>query len=164
MNDAKDQGGDGSNQSAIAGQSPVSRREVGLDIMRRVIGEQYFAKRQSNTNAFNADLRCLSEEYCFGEIWARPGLERKFRSMLCIAMLVALNRGHELRLHVSGAINNGCTVEEIKEVLLQATVYCGLPSGVEGVRIAEEALRELGIELGEANKPMLSALDEVADQ
>lgn len=148
MKDAKDQGGDGVNRSEIGGQSPEARREVGLDIMRRVIGEQYFAKRQGSTNAFNADLRRLSEEYCFGEIWSRPGLEWKFRSLLCIAMLVALNRGQELRLHVNGAINNGCTIEEIKEVLLQATVYCGLPSGVEGVRIAEDALRERGLELG----------------
>jgi 4-carboxymuconolactone decarboxylase len=149
MNDAKDQSEDGSSPSAIAEQNSRARRDVGLDIMRHVIGEQYFVKRQSTTNAFNVDLRRLSEEYCFGEVWARPGLERKFRSLLCIAMLVALNRGQELRLHVNGALNNGCTVEEIKEVLLQATIYCGLPSGVEGVRIAEEALRERGIELGQ---------------
>jgi 4-carboxymuconolactone decarboxylase len=149
MKDAKGQSGSGSNQSPIPEQSPEARREVGLDIMRRVIGEQYFARRQGSTNAFNADLRRLSEEYCFGEVWARPGLERKFRSLLCIAMLVALNRGQELRLHVNGAINNGCTVDEIKEVLLQATIYCGLPSGVEGVRIAEEALRERGLKFGQ---------------
>lgn len=122
-----------------------SRREAGIEIMRSVIGEQYFARRQQSTNGFNADIRRLSEEYCFGEIWNRPGLEHQVRSMLCIAMLVALNRGNELRLHIEGAINNGCTVEEIKEVLLQATIYCGLPSGVEGVRIAEEVLRERGL-------------------
>lgn len=125
-----------------------ARREAGIEIMRNVIGEKYFVRRQESTNGFNADIRRLSEEYCFGEVWNRPGLDRNFRSLLCIAMLVALNRGNELRLHVNGAINNGCTVDEIKEVLLQATIYCGLPSGVEGVRIAEEALRERGFVLG----------------
>lgn len=148
MKNEIDRNGGSLEQMALAKQASKARGETGLDIMRQVIGEQYFVRRQNNGNAFNADLRRLSEEYCFGEIWARPGLERKFRSLLCIAMLVALNRGNELRLHVNGAINNGCTVEEIKEVLLQATIYCGLPSGVEGTRIAEEALRERGIDIG----------------
>jgi 4-carboxymuconolactone decarboxylase len=124
-----------------------ARRQQGAEILRGVIGDQYFSKRALSTNSFNKDVRRLSEEYCFGEIWARPGLEQKTRSMLCISMLVALNRGAELRLHVNGAINNGCTIEEVKEVLLQAVIYCGLPAGVEGFRIAEETLRERGIDL-----------------
>jgi 4-carboxymuconolactone decarboxylase len=148
MKTENDRNDGGLEQTALARQASKARREAGLNIMRQVIGEQYFVRRQNSGNPFNADLRRLSEEYCFGEIWARSGLERKFRSLLCIAMLVALNRGNELRLHVNGAINNGCTVEEIKEVLLQATIYCGLPSGVEGMRIAEETLRERGIEIG----------------
>jgi 4-carboxymuconolactone decarboxylase len=129
---------------------PASRREQGRDILKSVIGDAYFAKREASTNRFNADLRRLSEEYCFGEIWARSGLEPKTRSLLCIAILVALNRGAELRLHINGAINNGATVDEVKEALLQAVIYCGLPAGVEGFRIAEETLRERGIDLGPA--------------
>jgi 4-carboxymuconolactone decarboxylase len=140
----------GSRHGATPVVKAAARRDAGIEILRHVIGEQYFAKRRDSTNGFNADIRRLSEEYCFGEVWSRPGLEPKFRSLLCIGMLVALNHGNELRLHVNGAINNGCTVEEIKEVLLQATIYCGLPSGVDGVRIAEDVLRERGLELGNA--------------
>jgi len=144
--------------------SAASRRERGAEIMRSVIGDKYFQKRRESTNGFNEAIRRLSEEYCFGEIWSRPGLDKKVRSLLCISMLIALNRGNELRLHVNGALNNGCTVDEIKEVLLQATVYCGLPSGVEGVRIAEEALRERGIELdGQAGSGQRST-ERVSDQ
>lgn len=114
------------------------RRDRGREIMTEVIGQDYFDRREASTNGFNADARRLSEEYCFGEIWDRPGLPRKTRSMLCLAMLTALNRGTELRAHVNGALNNGCTVEEIKEVLLQTIIYCGLPAGLESIRIAEE--------------------------
>lgn len=117
-------------------------RETGRTILREVVGETYFDKREASTNAFNADARRLSEEYCFGDIWARPGLERKTRSLLCIATMVALNRQHELRIHVGTALNNGATPEEIKEVLLQSIIYCGLPAGLEGFRVAEEVLRE----------------------
>jgi 4-carboxymuconolactone decarboxylase len=86
----------------------------------------------------------MSEAYCFGEVWSRPGLERKTRSMLCIAMLVALGKPAELKLHVGGAIRNGCTTDEIKEVILQTMIYCGLPACVEAMKVAEETLRELG--------------------
>ena len=108
-------------------------RKTGRAIMRRVIGDAYFDKREASTNDFNADARRLSEEYCFGEIWSRPGLEPKTRSLLCITTMVALNRQHELRIHVGTAINNGATAGEIKEVLLQSIIYCGLPAGLEGV-------------------------------
>lgn len=122
-----------------------TRQEQGREILREVVGDAVFNRREETRSAFNQDLRELSEEYCFGTIWNRPGLPRKTRSLLCVAMLTALNRPAELRLHVGGALNNGCTVEEIKEVLLQAVIYCGLPAGVEGVRIAEEVLRERGL-------------------
>lgn len=123
----------------------TEKREIGRGIMREVIGDEYFDKRDASTNDFNADARKLSEEYCFGDIWARPGLERKTRSLLCVAMMIALNRQHELRIHVGTALNNGATAEEIKEVVLQSIIYCGLPAGLEGTRVAEEVLKERGL-------------------
>lgn len=116
-------------------------RETGRDILREVVGQDYFDRREASTNDFNAEARRLSEEYCFGEIWSRPGLERKTRSLLCVAMMIALNRQHELRIHIGTALTNGATPEEIKEALLQSIIYCGLPAGLEGFRIAEEVLR-----------------------
>lgn len=104
---------------------PVGRNHLETPL---VGDDLYFDKHEDSTNDFNADARRISEEYCFGEIWERPGLPRKTRSMLCLAMLTALNRGTELRAHVNGALNNGCTVQEIKEVLLQSSIYCGLPA------------------------------------
>lgn len=120
-------------------------RTRGRNILAEVIGQEYFDKRDASTNSFNADARKLSEEYCFGTIWDRPGLPRKTRSMLCLAMLTALNRNTELRAHVNGALNNGCTVEEIKEVLLQSIIYCGLPAGLESMRVAEEVFNARGL-------------------
>ncbi len=120
-------------------------RDRGRAIMTEVIGQEYFDKREASTNSFNADARRLSEEYCFGTIWDREGLPRKTRSMLCLAMLTALNRGTELRAHVNGALNNGCTTDEIKEVLLQSIIYCGLPAGLESIRIAEEVFTARGL-------------------
>jgi len=117
-------------------------RETGRSILCEVIGQDYFDRREASTNAFNAEARRLSEEYCFGEIWSRPGLDRKTRSLLCVAMMVALNRQHELRIHLGTALTNGATADEIKEVLLQSIIYCGLPAGLEGFRVAEEVLAE----------------------
>jgi len=82
---------------------------------------------------------------CFGRVWARPALDRKMRSVINIAMLVALNRPNQLQHHIEGALNNGCSVDEIQEILLQTAVYCGLPAASEGFRIAEEMLRERGL-------------------
>ena len=130
-----------------------TRRENGVEILRHVIGQASFERRLESTNGFNQDVRRLSEEYCFGEIWSRPGLPAKLRSLLCIAMLTALNRQAELRIHIGGALNNGCSPDEVKEVLLQAVIYCGLPAGVEGFRLAEEVFRERGIEPGQASGP-----------
>jgi|TARA_B110000116_G_scaffold247235_1_gene239482 4-carboxymuconolactone decarboxylase len=121
------------------------RRETGRQFLRENLGEDYLAKRDASTNSFNAPLRALSEEYAFGEIWSRPGLEPKTRSMLCLAMLTALNRPHEIRIHVNSALNNGCTVEEIQEVLLQSVLYCGIPASIDSFAVAEEVLRERGL-------------------
>src|SRR6185312_1857882 len=118
----------------------TDRRETGREILREVVGQDYFDKREASTNSFNAEARRLSEEYCFGDIWSRPGIERKTRSLLCVATMIALNRQHELRIHIGTALTNGATPEEIKEVLLQSIIYCGLPAGLEGFRVAEEIL------------------------
>jgi 4-carboxymuconolactone decarboxylase len=130
-----------------------SRREKGIEILRHVVGDEFYQQRKKSTNRFNQDVRRLSEEYCFGEVWARPGLPPKMRSIACLAMLTALNRSRELQIHIGGALNNGCTVDEIKEVLLQTVIYCGLPAGVDAIRMAEEVFRERGIELGEPTSP-----------
>ena len=121
------------------------RRAAGRKLMTETLGQDYLARRDAGTNSFNAPLRALSEEYAFGEVWSRPGLERKTRSMLCLAMLTALNRPAEIRIHVNSALNNGCTVEEIQEVLLQSVLYCGIPAAIDATKVAEEVLRERGL-------------------
>ncbi len=123
----------------------TDRNERGRTIMREVIGETYFAAREASTNPFNADARRMSEEYCFGDVWDRPGLDRRTRSLVNIGLMTAMNRDAELRAHVNGAINNGCSVEEIKEVLLQCIIYCGLPAGLHATKLAEEVLGKLGL-------------------
>ena len=115
---------------------------AGEQIMSELMGEGYLEQRAEKRNAFNDVLQDYSAEVCFGRIWARSGLDRKLRSVINIAMLVALNRPNQLRHHLEGALNNGCSVQEIREILLQTAVYCGLPAAGEGFRIAEEILRE----------------------
>lgn len=107
------------------------QRNKGRAILGEVIGKAYLERRDAATNDFNRPLRQFSETYAFGDIWARPGLERKVRSMLCMAMLTALGKPEELRLHVNSAINNGCTVAEVQEVLYQTVAYCGIPAAIE---------------------------------
>lgn len=114
----------------------------GFKIRKAVMGEEYVNKSISNTTDFNRPFQELVTEYCWGTIWTRPGLTRKTRSLINIGMLTALNRPSELKVHVAGAIRNGCTIEEIVEVLLQATIYCGVPAGVDAFRVANETLKE----------------------
>ncbi len=121
-------------------------REKGRDVMRGFGGDEYLHKRDASTNEFNGDLRALSE-ICMGTVWTRPGLEPKTRSMLCIAMLAALGRTFELRLHINGAFQHGCSVAEVKEVILQSVLYAGFPAANEANRICEEIMRERGISL-----------------
>lgn len=96
----------------------------------------------AGTDDFNREFQQMVTQHCWDDIWNRPGLERRTRSMLNIAMLVALGKPHELALHLRGALNNGVSKDEIKEILLQATVYCGMPAGVDAFRIAREVFRE----------------------
>jgi 4-carboxymuconolactone decarboxylase len=118
--------------------------QKGLSIRKAVLGEEYVNKALSQTNAFNAPLQELVTEYCWGKVWGRPGLDRKQRSMLNLAMISVLNRPHELRAHVRGAITNGVTPEEIAEILLQVGIYAGVPAAVDSFRIAGEVLAEMG--------------------
>jgi 4-carboxymuconolactone decarboxylase len=118
--------------------------EAGLSIRREVLGSDYVDASLRKANDFTMAFQRITTEWCWGYAWARPGIDRKTRSMLNLAMLTALNRPAEIRLHVRGALNNGVTVDEIREVLLQATVYCGIPAGLDAFKTANEALQEAG--------------------
>ena len=115
----------------------------GLQVRREVLGDEYVNNSIANATDFNAALQQMATEFAWGAIWTRPGLERKQRSIINIAMLSALNRGHELKLHLRGALNNGVSRDEIKEILLQVGGYCGVPAAVEAFRIATEVFKEV---------------------
>lgn len=115
----------------------------GLEIRRSVLGKEYVEKSIHNTTDFNRPMQKLVTEYCWGEIWARPGLSKATRSMLNLAILTSLNRSHELKTHVLGAINNGLTKDEIKETFLQSAIYCGVPAAIDSFRIAQEVFNEM---------------------
>ncbi|MBJ7473911.1 MAG: 4-carboxymuconolactone decarboxylase [Betaproteobacteria bacterium] len=119
--------------------------DKGLKIRREVLGSEYVDASIKNADDFTQDLQEFVTATCWGEIWGRPGLDRKTRSFLNLAMLTALNRPHEVKLHVRGAINNGLTKDEIKEVFLQAAVYCGVPASLDSFKIAKEVFKEMGI-------------------
>jgi 4-carboxymuconolactone decarboxylase len=117
--------------------------QKGLDVRKKVLGADHVQKSLDAASDFTRDMQEFVTEYCWGAIWGRPGLDLRTRSMLNIGMLTALNRSHELAVHVRGAINNGVTEGEMKEIILQAAVYCGMPAGLESLRIAEKAINEL---------------------
>lgn len=119
--------------------------EKGLKTRREVLGAEYVDASIANADDFNRPMQELVTEYCWNEIWNRPGLDRRTRSFLNLAMITALNRPHELKLHVRGAINNGLTKDEIREVFLQAAIYCGVPAAIDSFRSAKEVFREMGI-------------------
>ena len=118
------------------------RFEAGLAVRREVLGAEYVDQALAGADSFNREFQELATEFCWGGTWARGVLERRTRSMLNLCMLSALNRPHEFKLHFRGALRNGCTLDELKEVLLQITVYCGIPAGVEAFRLAREVLDE----------------------
>jgi 4-carboxymuconolactone decarboxylase len=126
--------------------SPDGRYERGLATRREVLGDEHVDRSMRNATEFSSAAQELVTEYCWGAVWTRPGLDRRTRSLLNLAMLTALGRMHEFRAHVRGAVNNGCTTEEIRETLLQATVYCGAPAGLESFREAQSVLDELAAE------------------
>jgi 4-carboxymuconolactone decarboxylase len=114
--------------------------EQGMAARREVLGNEYVDKAISSATDFNKPLQDLVTENCWGEVWTRNAIPKKTRSLITIAMLAALKLPTELKAHVRGALRNGCTVEEIREVLLHATVYCGVPAGVEAFRAAKEVI------------------------
>jgi len=116
--------------------------DKGLAVRKEVLGAEYVEQSIKNADDFNRPLQELVTEYCWGAVWTREGLPRKTRSMLNLAMLATLNRPHELKMHVQGALRNGVTREEIREVLLQATIYAGVPAGVDAFRVAREAMAD----------------------
>lgn len=117
----------------------------GLKVRREVLGAEYVDAAIKAADDFNMPMQELVTQYCWGDVWNRPGLDRRMRSFLNLAMLTALNRPHELKLHVKGAINNGLSKDEIREVFIQAAIYCGVPAAIDSFRTAREVFKEIGI-------------------
>jgi 4-carboxymuconolactone decarboxylase len=118
------------------------RYEKGMNVRRAVLGDEHADRALKNRNAFNEEFQELISRYAWGEIWTRPGLPRETRSMLTLGMMVALNRPDELKMHLRAALRIGVTQEQIKEVLLQAAIYCGVPAANSAFHLAEEVMRE----------------------
>ena len=130
----------------------LNNREVsekfqrGLKTRREVLGGDYVDSSVAGATEFNWPMQELVTEYCWDGIWNRPGLDRRSRSLLNLAMISALNRPHELKLHVRGAINNGLSQKEIAEVFLQVAIYCGVPAAIDSFRVAKEVLKEMNLD------------------
>jgi 4-carboxymuconolactone decarboxylase len=118
----------------------------GLKVRKEVLGEEYVNKSIAGADEFTRTMAEWSTAYCWGALWTRPGLDRRSRSIANLSMIAALNRPHELKLHVKAAVKNGLTRDEIKEVLLQVAVYAGVPAGIDSFRIAREAFKEMDAE------------------
>ena len=116
--------------------------DKGLAVRKEVLGAEYVERNLASADDFTMPMQELVTQSCWGWLWARPQMPRKMRSLINLAMLSALNRPHEFKAHMKGALTNGCTREEIREVLLQVAVYCGMPAGVEAFRLAREAMKE----------------------
>ena len=126
--------------------SPLFQK--GLKIRKEVLGAEHVQKSLDAATDFSAPMQKLVTEWCWGELWSRPGLDRRTRSIINLSMLSALNRPHEVRLHVRGALNNGLTQEEIIEILLQVAVYCGVPAALDSMKVAGEVLAEEAAKAG----------------
>ena len=119
--------------------------ERGLEIRKSVLGKEFVEKSIASADDFNRPLQELVTEYCWGAVWGREGLDKKTRSIINLAMISALNRPHELTLHVRGALRNGVSKEEIRAVLLQVAIYCGVPAAIDSFRVATAVLKEEGV-------------------
>jgi 4-carboxymuconolactone decarboxylase len=119
---------------------PDDAYERGRAVRGEVLGAEHVERSLAGASEFARPMQELVTEYCWGVVWSRPGLGRRERSLVNIGMLTALNRSHELGVHVRGALTNGCTVSEIQETLLQAAIYCGVPAAMEAFRVAEEVI------------------------
>ncbi|QNO38922.1 4-carboxymuconolactone decarboxylase [Protaetiibacter sp. SSC-01] len=120
--------------------------DAGLAVRRAVLGDAYVDRSLAAMDDFTRDLQELVTEYCWGRVWTRDELPRRTRSMLNLAMMTALNRPHELAIHVRGAVNNGVSREEIREVLLQAAIYCGVPAALDAFRVARQVFTDMDAE------------------
>ncbi len=128
---------------------PASESELfrkGLAIRKEVLGASHVEKSLASADDFSAPVQRLVTEYCWGEVWGRPGLPREMRSAINLAMLAALNRPHEIRLHVRGALNNGMSRETIQEIILQVAIYCGVPASLDAMKVCAETFREIDAE------------------
>lgn len=124
------------------------KQAQGMQVRREVLGTEHVDAAQEKTTEFTADFQDLITRYAWGEIWARPGLDRRTRSCVTVAMLVALNRGDELAMHLRAALGNGVSVSELKEVLLQTAIYCGAPAANSAFAIAQDVLFRQGQDSG----------------
>ena len=119
--------------------------EQGLKTRREVMGAEHVDAAIQSADDFNRPMQELVTQYCWGDVWNRPGLDRRTRSLLNLAMLTALNRPHELKLHVKGALRNGVTKDEIREVFLHTAIYCGVPAAIDSFRSAREVFKDVGV-------------------
>jgi 4-carboxymuconolactone decarboxylase len=124
------------------------RYEAGLAIRKEVLGEAHVERSLAAVSDFSRPVQEFVTRACWGDVWSRPGLDRRTRSLLNLVMLTALGRNHELGVHVRGAITNGATEQEIQEALLQAAIYCGVPAALESFRVAEQVLADIVSENG----------------
>lgn len=122
------------------------RYETGLAIRRQVLGDRYVDNALGNVDDFNRDFQQLVTEYCWGASWGREGLSRRQRSLNVLCLLAALNRPHEFEVHFRGALRNGCSLDELRETLIQIAVYAGIPAGVDAFRLARKVLAEVEAE------------------
>ncbi|HXU50824.1 MAG TPA: 4-carboxymuconolactone decarboxylase [Casimicrobiaceae bacterium] len=118
------------------------RREQGMKVRREVLGDAHVDRAEARRNDFNGDFQDFITRYAWGEVWSRPGLPRHARSLVTLALMVALNRGDEFRMHVRAALNNGVTRDEIRELLLHTALYAGLPAANTAYHLAEEVFAE----------------------
>jgi 4-carboxymuconolactone decarboxylase len=119
--------------------------DQGLKIRREVVGDAYVEASLKAMDDFNRPMQELVTQYCWGDVWARPGLDRRSRSLMNLAMIAALNRPDELQAHIRGALNNGLTKDEIKEAFLQVAIYCGMPAGLGSFKAARAVFQDMGI-------------------
>jgi 4-carboxymuconolactone decarboxylase len=121
---------------------PSAQFEKGLAVRRAVLGDEYVNKSLGDADPFMAPIQKFVTESAWGDIWSRPGLDRKTRSTINLAMLTALNRPHEIKIHVRGALNNGLSKDDIMEIFLHSAIYCGVPAALDSFRIAKEVFKE----------------------
>jgi 4-carboxymuconolactone decarboxylase len=126
--------------------------ETGLEARSRVLGQEYVDRAFETADAFNIEFQKLVTEYCWGEVWGRPTLTDQQRSLNNLCILASLNRPHEFKTHFRGALRNGCSLDELRDTLVQIMVYAGVPAGVEAFRLAREVLADEGIDPGPAEE------------